>query len=44
VKSWAIFINEEKVSDFNFDVGKNFVNNKVLLLRKWKKNFKLAYK
>jgi tyrosyl-tRNA synthetase len=44
VKSGAIFINEEKILDFNFDVSKNFINDKILLLRKWKKNFKLAFK
>jgi tyrosyl-tRNA synthetase len=43
VKSGAIFVNEEKVLDFNFDISKSFINNRVLLLRKWKKSFKLVY-
>lgn len=44
VKSWAIYINEEKVDDFNFDISSNFINNKVLLIRKGKKNFRLIIK
>lgn len=44
VKSWAVFINEEKVEDFNYDVWANFINDKALLLRKWKKNYKVLYK
>jgi tyrosyl-tRNA synthetase len=34
VKSGAIFINEKKVTDFSFDVAKNFIDDKILLLRK----------
>ena len=44
VKSWAIYINEEKINDFNFEVDKHFINKKVLLIRKWKKNFRLITK
>jgi len=44
VKSWAISINEEKVLDFNHDFSESFINNKVLLLKKWKKNFRLILK
>jgi len=44
VKSWAININEEKISDFNYDFAWDFINDKVLLLRKWKKNFRLILK
>jgi tyrosyl-tRNA synthetase len=44
VKSWAVHINEAKIEDFNFEVSKNFLNGKVLLLRKWKKSFRLVFK
>lgn len=44
VKSWAIYVNERKISDFNFEITKNFINDKILLLRKWKKNFKIVCK
>jgi tyrosyl-tRNA synthetase len=44
VKSWAIYINEEKIEDFNFDVSSNFINDKVLLIRKGKKNFRIITK
>ena len=42
VKSGAIFINEEKVEDFNFDVKTSFIEDKFLLIRKGKKNFRLV--
>jgi tyrosyl-tRNA synthetase len=44
VSSWAIFINEEKIEDFNFDFSDLFINDKVLLIRKWKKNFRIITK
>lgn len=44
VKSWAIYINEEKIDDFNFDVSANFIDNKFMLIRKWKKNFRIILK
>ena len=44
VKSGAVFINEEKIEDFNFDVASAFINDKVLLLRKGKKNFRIITK
>lgn len=44
VSSGAIFINEQKVDDFNFDVDSAFINDRVLLLRKWKKNFRIITK
>jgi len=42
VKSWAIFINEQKISDFNHDVFADFINDKVMLIRKGKKNFRIV--
>jgi len=44
VKSWAIYINEEKIEDFNFDVNSSFIDNKFIFIRKWKKNLKLILK
>lgn len=44
VKSGAIYINEQKVEDFNYDISSNFIDDKFLLLRKWKKNFRLILK
>ncbi|MDD2907936.1 MAG: tyrosine--tRNA ligase [Candidatus Gracilibacteria bacterium] len=44
VKSGAIFINEEKVVDFNLDLNTKFINDKILLLRKGKKNFRIIVK
>jgi tyrosyl-tRNA synthetase len=44
VQSGAININEEKISDFNYDFSSDFINKKVLLLRKGKKNFRIISK
>lgn len=44
IKSWAIFINEEKVDDFNLDLSTKFINYSFLLLRKGKKNFRIIKK
>ena len=44
VQSWAININEEKISDFNHDFSGDFINDKVLLIRKGKKNFRIISK
>lgn len=44
VKDWAIFINETKITDFNFEIKDNFINNKFLLLRKGKKTFRIILK
>ena len=44
VKSGAISINEEKVSDFNYDVINSFLSNGALLIKKGKKNLKLILK
>ena len=44
VKSWAISINEEKVSDFNFDVANSFLDNWTFLIQKGKKNFRIITK
>ncbi len=42
VKSWAIYINEEKIIDFNFDVQNSFLQNNALLIRKGKKNQRIV--
>ncbi len=44
VKSWAIFINEQKIEDFNLDVSNEFINDKIFLIRKGKKNFRIITK
>jgi len=44
VKARAIFINEQKIDDFTLEVKDNFINDKFLLLRKGKKNFRLILK
>ena len=44
VQSGAIYINEEKLTDFNYNFENSFINDRVLLLRKWKKNLKLIIK
>lgn len=43
VKSGAIFINEEKIEDFNFNVDSGFIDWRILL-RKWKKTLKIMKK
>ena len=42
VKSGAIYINEEKISDFNAEVSTMFSANGVIFIRKGKKNMKLV--
>ncbi len=42
VKSGAVYINEQKIEDFNFDVSGAFLENNVLLVRKGKKNFRIV--
>jgi len=44
VKSGAIYINEEKIEDFNFNVWDKFIDNKFIFIRKGKKNLKLILK
>jgi len=44
VKSGAIYINEEKVEDFNLNVWEKFIDNKFIFIRKGKKNLKLILK
>jgi len=44
VQSGAINIQEEKITDFKYDFSNDFTNDKVLLIRKWKKNFRIISK
>ena len=44
VKAGAVYINEQKIEDFNFDVESSFLENNVLLIRKGKKNFRIVVK
>jgi tyrosyl-tRNA synthetase len=42
MESWAFYINEQKITDSKYEFSNDFIDNKYLLLRKWKKNFKLV--
>ena len=44
VQSWAVHINEEQISDFNHDFSWDFIQDRILLLRKGKKNFRILLK
>lgn len=44
IQSGAIFINEVKILEMNYDFENNFINDKVLLLRKGKKSFRIIVK
>ncbi|NVP17114.1 tyrosine--tRNA ligase [Candidatus Gracilibacteria bacterium] len=44
IKAGSIFINEEKVTDFNLDLNTCFINDKFILLRKGKKAFRIITK
>ncbi len=44
IQSSALFLNEEKITDTNYDFSNDFIDNKFLLLRKWKKNYRLIIK
>lgn len=39
-----LYINWQKVEDSKYDFSKDFINDKFLLLQKWKKNFRLILK
>lgn len=43
IESWAFYINEQKITDIKYDFSNDFINW-ILLIRKWKKNFKLVIK
>ena len=44
IQSWAISINSEKISEFDYDFENNFINESFILIQKWKKNFRLILK
>ena len=41
VQSWAISLNWEKISEFEYDFANNFINDSFILIQKWKKNYRL---
>ncbi len=43
IESGAFYINEQKITDIKYDFSNDFINW-ILLIRKWKKNFKLIIK
>ena len=44
IKSGAIYINENKIEDANYDFSNDFIDGKFLLLRKGKKNYRIIKK
>lgn len=44
VSSGAIHINWKKITDAKYDFSADFINDKFLLLQKWKKNFRIILK
>ena len=44
LSSGAMFINEVKIEDGHYDFSGDFINGSFLLLRKWKKNFRIVKK
>lgn len=44
LSSGALFINEEKITDGNYDFSSDFIDGKFLLLRKGKKNYRIIKK
>lgn len=44
VQSWAISINSEKISEFDYDFSANFINDSFILIQKGKKSFRLILK
>ena len=44
IQSWAISINWEKISEFDYDFNSNFIEKKFILIQKGKKNFRLILK
>lgn len=44
LKSWALYINEQKLTDPHYDFSEDFIDGKFLLVRKGKKNYKIITK
>ncbi len=44
ISSGALSLNEQKISDTNYNFSEDFIDNKFLLLRKGKKNYRLVVK
>jgi len=44
ISSGALFLNEEKITDTNYDFSSDFINDTFLLLRKGKKNYRIILK
>jgi tyrosyl-tRNA synthetase len=44
VQSGAIYIQEQQISDFQYNVSDVFLNDSILLIRKGKKNFRIVKK
>ncbi len=44
MQSWGMYINEQQVTDGHYDFSWNFIDDKYLLLRKGKKNYRVVRK
>ena len=44
LQNWGMFINETQVTDWKYDISLAFIDEKFLLLRKGKKNYKIIKK
>ncbi len=44
ISSWALSLNEQKITDTNYDFSGDFINWKFLLIRKGKKNYRIIMK
>ncbi len=42
--NWALYVNEQKITDGHYDFSWDFIDDKFLLLRKGKKNYRLLVK
>jgi len=44
LQNGGMFVNEMQITDGKYDISSDFINEKFLLLRKWKKNYKIVKK
>ena len=44
ISSGALALNEQKITDTNYDFSNDFIHWKFLLIRKWKKNYRIILK
>jgi len=44
LQNWGMFINEQKVEDWKYDFSNDFIDDRFLLIRKWKKSYRIVKK